>query len=245
MAYAKKRHLIESLRPDVVILAEVSQKAVTESTAPFKAWIGSNPNKGLGAIGFTERNYESHDADPRLPWHLPFTVDGLNIIGLWAHVRDKDLKYVRVTHQIVDRHRDFLERAPSLLIGDFNSSANWDRLHTGRNHSMLVEKLERFGRHSAYHGQEKTAQGAERHPTFFATRNIEKPHHIDYAFAGRLAASVAVGRPDDWLEHSDHMPLIVDIEGQHSDPEGIPAEAASRTQRTGVVLQSTNTGAIA
>lgn len=132
-----------------------------------------------------------------------------------------------VTHQIVDLHRDFLGRALSLLIGDFKSSANWDRLHAGRNHSMLVEKLERSDTRR-----------------FFATRNTKKPHHIDYAFAGRLAASVAVGRPDDWLEHSDHMPLIVDIEGQHPDPVGIPAEAARRTQRTGVVLQFTNKGAI-
>lgn len=212
MGLAKKRHLIEALHPDIAILAEVSEKAIEESVAPFKAWVGSNPNKGLGVVGFADRTYERHEPERQLPWHIPFTVDGMNIIGLWAHVLDKDLKYVRVTHKIVNHHEDFLRHSPSLLIGDFNSSTKWDHLHKGRNHSMLVEKLEQLGLHSAYHRQEIAAQGTEPHPTFYFTRNAAKPHHIDYAFIGGATAAVTVGHHVEWLRHSDHMPLILDID---------------------------------
>lgn len=110
---------------------QTSQRQIEATEAPFKAWVGSNPHKGLGVIGFTNRSYMLHDAGALLPWHIPFTVDGLNIIGLWAHVRDKDRKYVRVTPDVVNRHANFLSSAPSLIIGDFISNTVWDREHPG------------------------------------------------------------------------------------------------------------------
>lgn len=210
MGFAKKRHLIEALQPDVAILPEVSMKAIAESDVPFKTWVGSNPNKGLGVLGYSDRTYVEHEASRLLPWHLPFSVDGLNIVALWAHKHTQQLRYVRVTHEIADRHQEFLQQAPSLLVGDFNSSTLWDKLHPGRTHSMLVDKLEHLGLHSVYHRQESLAQGGEKHPTFFVGRNPEKPHHIDYAFlSAGTAATLEIGRHEDWLPHSDHMPLIL------------------------------------
>lgn len=151
MGFAKKRHLVQALNPDIAILPETSQRDIEETQAPFKAWVGSNPHKGLGIVGFTNRSYTLHEACTLLPWHIPFSVDGPNVIGLWSHVRDKDLKYVRVTHEVIDRHAGFLSSAPSLIIGDFNSNTVWDREHPGRNHSMLVKKLEALGLQSVYH----------------------------------------------------------------------------------------------
>lgn len=145
MGYAKKARAGGGASPDVAVLQEVSQKHIAESDAPFKAWVGSNPHKGLGVIGFTDRSYIPHEAGRLLPWHVPFIVDGVNIVALWAYVRDKDLKYVRVTHEVVDRHSDFLTSGPSLLVGDFNSNTIWDREHPGRNHSLLVDKLHELG----------------------------------------------------------------------------------------------------
>lgn len=211
MGFSKKRHVIEALKPDVVILPEVSQRHITESIAPFKAWVGSNPHKGLGVIGFTNRSYVLHEAGRLLPWHIPFTVDRLNIIGIWAHVRDKDLKYVRVTHEIVGRHTDFLTSAPSLIMGDFNSNTVWTE-HPGRNHSMLVEKLHGLGLQSVYHQTESVAHGDETTETYFHTKKLHFGYHIDYAFLGGATGSLAIGRHEDWLMYSDHMPLILDIE---------------------------------
>jgi endonuclease/exonuclease/phosphatase family metal-dependent hydrolase len=115
-------------------------------------------------------------SDLALPWHIPFSVDGL-------------------------------------IIGDFNSNTIWDGYHPGRNHSMLVDKLSSLGLESIFHHQESTAHGSELVKTYFHQRNLKFGHHIDYAFlSSPLDAKVAVGEPDAWLAHSDHMPLIVDIE---------------------------------
>lgn len=212
MSFAKKRHLIEALKPDIAILAETAERHIAETEAPFKSWVGSNPHKGLGVIGFANRSYMLHETDALLPWHIPFTVDGLNIIGLWAHARDKELKYVRVTHEIVKRHADFLTSAPSLITGDFNSNTLWDREHPGRNHSMLVQRLEGLGLQSVYHRANGDAHGAETTKTYFHTKKLHFGHHIDYAFLSEsCSGSLAIGNHADWLMYSDHMPLILDI----------------------------------
>ncbi|WP_193342534.1 endonuclease/exonuclease/phosphatase family protein [Pseudarthrobacter sp. AB1] len=225
MGYAKKRWLVEALQPDVAVLQEVSQRHIAETDAPFKAWVGSNPHKGLGVIGYTGRSHTLHEAGRLLPWHIPFTVDGVNIVALWAHVRDKDLKYVRVTHEVVDRHADFLTSAPSLLIGDFNSNTIWDREHPGRNHSLLVDKLQGLGLRSVHHRTEGIAHGVEITKTYFHTKKLHFGHHIDYAFLRGASASLEIGRYEDWLQFSDHMPLILDI--KLFEEAAVPARPAS------------------
>ncbi len=213
MAYYKKRHLIEALQPDVVILQEVAKTDIVAAQLPFAAWTGTNPNKGLGVLGFANASYKvTEDAHPGLPWYLPFSVDGINVIALWAHQLTREMRYVRVTHEVVDRHLGFLSGDRALLMGDFNSNTVWDKEHPGRNHSMLVEKLAGLGLGSVYHRQEAVVHGAEPAKTYFHTRNEEFGHHIDYAFLNDgAAAALQIGSARDWLAHSDHMPLVLDI----------------------------------
>lgn len=214
MAFYKKRHLLDALQPDVAVLQEVSKKDIESGEYPFAAWVGSNPHKGLGVIGLRPASYKmTESSDPALPWHIPFSVDGLNIVALWAHQLTRELRYVRVTHEIVDRYAGFLGTGRALIIGDFNSNSVWDSHHPGRNHSLLVDKLSRIGLDSVFHRQDATAHGREQVSTFFLNWKPESGHHIDYAFLSSAAeANIAVGEPDTWLPHSDHMPLIVDIE---------------------------------
>lgn len=45
-------------------------------------------------------------------------------------------------------------------------------------------------------------------------RNLEKSHHIDYAFLSNdllQTANISIGNPSKWLQFSDHMPVLVDI----------------------------------
>lgn len=213
MAYYKKSHLIEALKPDLILLQEVAKKDVLASDHPFAAWVGSNPHKGLGVLGVTQARYKiTEPADPALPWHIPLTVDGLNIIALWAHQLNSDLRYVRVSHEIVDRHTGFLTQRDALVMGDFNSNSVWDKVHPGRNHTMLVDKLDGLGLSSIYHRQNQIIHGSESTKTYFHTKNQRFGHHIDYAFLTRgIPASLRVGDAVDWLAHSDHMPLVVDL----------------------------------
>lgn len=117
-----------------------------------------------------------------------------------------------MTLKIVDRHAPFLASGNALVMGDFNSNTVWDRSHPGRNHSMLVEKLSGLGLSSVYHRAAVNEQGAELTKTYFHTRNLRFGHHIDYAFlSDGIPADLRLGDPEDWLAHSDHMPLILDI----------------------------------
>ena len=77
---------------------------------------------------------------------------------------------------------------------------------------MLVEKLGGLGLSSVYHRDEGKNRGAESTKTYFHTRNQRFGHYIDYAFlSDGVTAQLTVGDSEDWLAHSDHMPLILDI----------------------------------
>ena len=82
---------------------------------------------------------------------------------------------------------------------------------------MVINKLKEINIFSAYHTYQNVAQGLENHPTYFMYRHINKPYHIDYCFASKCflekTVSVSVGQFSEWIKHSDHMPVIIDIEG--------------------------------
>jgi endonuclease/exonuclease/phosphatase family metal-dependent hydrolase len=56
--------------------------------------------------------------------------------------------------------------------------------------------------------------GEETEVTFYMHKKEERPYHIDYAFVPshriNSEAEVTVGRYDDWIDASDHMPLVVE-----------------------------------
>ena len=96
----------------------------------------------------------------------------------------------------------------------FNSNVRWDVWDRWWNHSDVVRELEEIGIHSLYHCSKRIAQGAELEPTFYMHRNLAKPYHIDYAFVSSQwldSSTVEVGLAENWLAHSDHMPLRVQL----------------------------------
>lgn len=217
MAYAAKQHEILTLQPDVVLVQECSQKHIEESGAPFAHWVGTNPHKGLGVLGFGTYQYVlASSYTPEYPWFLPLYVKDLHLtlLGVWAHVKEKRERYVRITHQAIDYYRALLTEEPSIAIGDFNSNTIWDASHPGQSHSDLVEKLERLHLSSVYHAQTQEPQGKETVSTFYLYRHQDKGYHLDYAFVSHdLLAKAHLTIPDEsiWLKRSDHLPLILDL----------------------------------
>jgi endonuclease/exonuclease/phosphatase family metal-dependent hydrolase len=101
-----------------------------------------------------------------------------------------------------------------IFIGDFNSNKVWDYKRSEGDHSTCVRLLKNKNILSLYHEYMNESQGEELMPTFYLHRNITKQYHIDYAFIPNslLAdASLSVGNHDEWLEISDHMPLVIEI----------------------------------
>lgn len=217
MAYARKYEVVLALHPDVVLLQECSEKHIQESGAPFAHWVGTNPHKGLGILGFGKHTYTvSSLYTPEYPWFLPLHVEDaqINILGVWAHVKEKRERYVRITHQAIEHYRSLLAGGRAIAIGDFNSNTIWDASHPGRSHSDLVAKLEQISMHSMYHLQTRERQGHETVSTFYLYRHLDKGYHLDYAFVSRNLleqAQLTIPEPGSWLTRSDHLPLLLDI----------------------------------
>src|SRR5579864_9541413 len=154
MGFDKKRDVVMSLQPDILVLQECSAKDIANTNAPFKHWVGSNTHKGMAIIGFANYEYTIDSSyTQEWPWFLPVRVQHvpLHILGLWACVKDHRLRYVRVTHRAIDHYAQFLSVQHMIVIGDFNSNTIWDAHHPGSTHSDLVQKLGRLGLVSAYH----------------------------------------------------------------------------------------------
>ena len=50
--------------------------------------------------------------------------------------------------------------------------------------------------------------------TLFWYRQPERGYHIDYVFGSEeliKGAKLEIGAHEDWLKHSDHVPLVLDI----------------------------------
>ena len=217
MAFTRKRGRMQSLKPDLLILQECSEKDILETEAPFRHWVGTNKHKGLGVIGFAEHDYKIDESCTNdLPWFIPLQITDLNlqVLAVWTCVKTPQLRHVRVTHSAIDHYQQFIDKAPTIIAGDFNSNTIWDKGHPKRSHSLLVEKLHGLGLESLYHHQTTELEGAETTPTLYMYRNPAKGYHIDYAFlSGSLlsGAWMEIGNPNVWLSESDHMPVILDI----------------------------------
>jgi endonuclease/exonuclease/phosphatase family metal-dependent hydrolase len=217
MGFEKKRAVVMGLQPDILVLQECSAKDIVRTEAPFKHWVGSNPHKGIAIIGFANYTYTLDCSyTEEWPWFLPIRVEEmpLHLLGLWACVKDHRLRYVRVTHQAIEHYRPFLSGAPTIVMGDFNSNAIWDRRCREYSHSALVSKLADLGLVSAYHTLRGERQGQEVTPTQFMYRHLAKPYHLDYAFVSHLlsrSCRLHVGEPGTWLPLSDHMPLLLTL----------------------------------
>ena len=136
-------------------------------------------------------------------------------MAVWSKGGQK-YRYVMGVVKAVQIYRTLFESSPTVLIGDLNSNAIWDTYHpAGLNHSALVSLLSELGLVSSYHHFFGEAQGLETRPTCYLLWKKERPYHIDYCFVPASWASrierVEIGSYDEWRQHSDHRPLLVDV----------------------------------
>jgi hypothetical protein len=80
------------------------------------------------------------------------------------------------------------------------------------NFLSIKSSLKNLDFRSIYHHKTKEDYGSEKEPTFFHTKKENKSYHIDYLFLkGMEAKSIDIGLYSDWIELSDHMPLVCEI----------------------------------
>jgi exonuclease III len=215
MAWHRKQHLIEIVRPDIAVIQEISLKDIESTNAPFIHWVGNSRHKGLGIIGYANRRYTMSDSyTVDIPWFVPFTVDDLHLLAIWACVASNARRYVRLIHEAIDHYDAFLAAPQVIALGDYNSNANFDRKHQRLSHSLMVQRLAEKGLTSVYHQQTGEEHGSETSPTFFLHRSPAKPYHFDFAFVSESLmpqTRLAIGTQDRFVPASDHLPLILDI----------------------------------
>ena len=185
-------------------------------------WFGDNKHKGLGIFSYSEYKFQLHDKyNEQIKYIVPILVTGgqldFTLFAIWANnINDSEGQYIEQVWKAVNYYDELITERQTILTGDFNSNKIWDQTHRAGNHSSVVDKLAEKGIISAYHKFFEQEQGKEFHPTFFLQRNRDKPYHIDYCFMTtytyKKVKNLEVGKYEDWIKHSDHLPLIVDFE---------------------------------
>jgi endonuclease/exonuclease/phosphatase family metal-dependent hydrolase len=111
-------------------------------------------------------------------------------------------------------HREQLAHSNTIIAGDFNSNAIWDKQDRWWSHSDTINELSAINIESLYHHSTGEQQGKEAQPTFYLHRQDAKPYHIDYVFMSTkllLSSTIELGKANDWLSVSDHMPICATI----------------------------------
>lgn len=221
-AFRKKLGALIALDADVCVIQECEDPARCEDPE-YKAWasnflwVGTNKNRGLGVFAKQGISLEQVGLDSGpLELFLPCIVAGnISLLAVWTRqANSPTFRYIGQLWKYLQQHREFLRHEQAVCIGDLNSNACWDVWDRWWNHSDVLKELQDVGLESVYHFARAEAQGQESRPTFFMHRQPEKPYHIDYAFLSQALlrdAAVEIGEPNEWLEYSDHMPLIVRI----------------------------------
>ena len=229
-AFRKKFHLLDKFDYDILIIQECedperSIKSYKEWADNY-LWVGENKNKGLGI--FVKNNHTIkllNWSDKNINWKnellesfLPCKInDNFTLLGVWTKKANSDVFcYMGQFWKYLQLHRLKLENNEVIIAGDFNSNTIWDKWDRWWNHSDVVKELKEINIKSLYHKIYKEEQGQESTPTFFHQKNINKPYHIDYIFLSegfiKDNTKLLIENKDLWLEYSDHLPLVFEIE---------------------------------
>lgn len=207
---------------DILVVQECEDPGTSSSRAYRDwagnfLWLGESKNRGIGIFAKPGITLETARLDAAaLKLFLPCWVNGSTLlVAVWTKREGSlTLPYIGQLWSFIQAHKCALADNSAVVIGDLNSNVRWDRPRRHWNHSDVVRELAAIGLQSAYHQCRNLAQGAEQEPTFYLHRKRDRAYHIDYAFvpqAWLTDAELEVGKADDWLRLSDHMPLILRI----------------------------------
>lgn len=229
MALRLKFARLRSLRPDVAVIQECADPGAPRGWRPDCAaydWIGFNPTKGLGIFAFGDLALTRHPGyAPRYALYLPVTVSGwcrFNLLGAWA--ADPRRVPAGATHDplaALQHYRRFLAEAPSVVAGDFNRLPQQMSVRRSGPGSSVMDALAGEGLANAdYAMSDASGQHALRR-THFHQRKFSRGFVVDYVFipadAAAQLSAFEVGDPHDWINWSDHVPLVAEFDLGHGN----------------------------
>ena len=225
--------VIESARPDVVVLQEASDPRVVARLAEmgkFAAW-GSRPGH---STGFLSRIPVEHHAwhHPRASRHafLEVALAGTNVRVFGLHLsawfsKWSERRRAREIRALLDGIRQHQEGF-HLIAGDFNALAPGELLEVARMPRWIRAMVWLSGRDIARDTIQVMLDGG--YVDAWRTLHPDKPGYtlptwdphvrLDYIFApkryvDRLVACAVVEQPDAVKHASDHLPVLVEVGG--------------------------------
>ena len=212
-AFRKKAHLLSSYNADICVIQEWENPDRFPFDAEFLSaylpiWTGTSNHRGLAIFVRKQHSVANICLDfPPFRDYILVTIDDLYILGVWTHKP----YYIENLHDLLTQYSDAI-LSKTIIVGDFNSNAVWDKSHKDKSHSHVVQVLKNKGISSAWHTLNHIEHGKETTPTHFFHKSIDKPFHIDYCFAPtEMIGNITIGSFHEWIAYSDHMPLIITL----------------------------------
>jgi exodeoxyribonuclease III len=227
MALYQKFDRLLALRPDVAVIQECAspERDAARGWQPHcssRDWIGFNADKGLGVFTFGSLRVRRHQSyTDTFSLYLPVQIDGpcrFNLLGVWmADYRRIPTGSTNDPASAVKHYRRFLTNAPSVVAGDFNLLPQQMAFRTGEPHDhSLIELLAQAGLRNVADLPIKGSSQRALKRTHFHQRKPGRGFVVDYLFVpGRESVRLAafeVGDPRDWIQWSDHVPLVAEFD---------------------------------
>ncbi len=207
---------------DIYVIQECENPLILDSEeyADFASnyfWVGENQYYGLGIFAKDNVKLELMDLDAKgLRYFIPVNVnDDFNLLGIWTNPDmdgTKTIYYPKEITKYYDEHKDSgFFNEDMIICGDFNCDVRLKGTHA-KNVYEVIEKLSECGLVDIYHRLTGEKEGEETKPTFYMYRHLDKPYHLDHIFSSSdKVKDLEIGDADNWLQLSDHVPLIFKI----------------------------------
>jgi exonuclease III len=234
----EKMQLIKKFRPMIIILQECTYCDCLKFNNEYKniVWYGDGKDSQLG-IGMFSNTFRfkllpSHSYDAPFRYVVPYSVEKddlhFTLFSVWAkkHISTKsdngkeqpdslhNLDYADNIISAVDYYAD-LFKDKVIFIGDFNSADLPQK--RSPEHLRVIEKLTAHNVYNWAKLPDVIYDGDyEFLPTFFQNYDRNKAYANDYCFMTNDIYNITVGVffvgvPEKWLDYSDHVPIMLDI----------------------------------
>ena len=219
-AFRRKQSYLDSYDPDILVIPECENPATKGDWSSFEdwVWIGNNPNQGLGVFTRNELTIDETTEVEGVEYCLFVETNRENLLAVWAK-NDSDNPAQRYIGQLYTALKEYPEvvGSKSIVAGDLNWNVIWDE---DPNSSLVGDFAEtrailnEHGLYSAYHHVNGEGFGEETAATFYMHKREDRPYHIDYVFMPEqlldAGCEVTIGDYEDWIDASDHMPVMVE-----------------------------------
>jgi exonuclease III len=213
LVFRKDFELIRHFDADIIVIQECEKLDLDQFEGYKSHWIGMNDSKGLAVLTKGESIFPSDLFRSDLVYFLPVSFGTTAVLGVWAFNGRAGGKVLNGSGYVLDalsHYEKWIKSHKKIVIaGDFNNAPYFDKPGHINNFVDINSRLNNFGLTSAYHNYSGELIGSESKFTHYHQKNPNKGFHIDYTYTNfQTITSVEIGKLEDWVSVSDHVPLI-------------------------------------